>query len=164
MLSDFVYALTQELSERGVPFGDAIPIGFAEPEKYGYPPRVVLVPTLDTFGPSEWLATDQPVLLTRNAGADLYIWHRTFDQASILVHEVAAAIQRIARSSVAITGGAWRGDAKADALGVLYVLTLSISIPILDTPYQIAPTDTSAHSTGYIVLPSGDFASCNGET
>lgn len=125
------------------------------------PPRIVVVPAPDKFGPplqiqaagvlpqsSSKGANPRP-LWTRYAGAEAYIWAAGVQQSDeadqlgadykalgVLLNQFVASLQRLVPGSYMLDGGYIDQDTPVMSLGKLYRLQFSVQVPVTATPWE----------------------------
>lgn len=140
-ISDAVNAL--------LPAGTAVFTGEENLSAQGAPPRVVWVPTQDAFGPATQRGSkpsDPRALLTCRAGMDIHCWAESFAAAQALRDALVLALRTAIGVNYQITGGRWLGQ-EWTALGRVYVLSLTIDIPITDATPALASPPISVPTT-----------------
>ena len=125
----------------------------------GAPPRVVIVPTRDRFGPTQNNGDDAaPQVLTCFAGAEVHIWAADIPSTEALRNAVLCAIYTLAEGSYDLEGPAGWSDKDIDGAqvknGALYIFTLHVQMPVTDAGYTLA-TVTIIPETFTISPPGG---------
>ena len=124
--------------------GDAqlpVLIGERDLASHGTPPRVVWVPTRDTFGPpvpGVGAVTVQQVM-TLYAEYDVHCWGASIDDARALMVEVVLAGFRCAGRYFAATGAQWVIEGEVEHLGAVAVLAVKLAMGVSDRPSTRAP-------------------------
>jgi len=93
------------------------------------PPRVVWVPTSDSYTGARLQRTEPRPVKTRNAGLSVHCWAGDLAATAELVNDVVAALHQTAWGNYQIKSGTWVEAALA-AKGMAYVIELTIEIPI----------------------------------
>ena len=115
-----------------LPPGTPLYLGRQHLGEHDVPPRLVLVPTADTYGGAERAAVGPGrVLWTRQAGYDLILWGRDIDEAEGMLGETLTALRHVASVPVQLQGGSW-SDETWLTLGLAYTLRLTVAAPILE--------------------------------
>lgn len=116
--------------------------------EHSAPPRLVFVPTRDTWGapqkrPRGGLSTGR-ALATVQAGMAVHCWGATRTEAWALVLALVRAVRSIAGPEpwASIGAGEWLGTG-ASTHGEAYVLTLTCAIDAADTPPTVATATAS---------------------
>lgn len=104
------------------------------------PPRVVWVPKSESYGPptpqgGDGITNPAP-LWTRRSVVECHLWANDFDAAEALLQAVVRSLHlSLTHHSYQVTSGEWiPSDGTTVNLGVVYVLTLEIMIPITRAP------------------------------
>ena len=101
----------------------------------GVPPRVVWVPTDDSFGPTENLGAQPRQVYTRIAGVGVHIWGPDLAQTEKLLNDLVAAIrQTVTGPNVNLESATWITEGELMALGAVCVLRAAFKIPITEAP------------------------------
>ncbi len=124
--------------------------------EHANPPRVVWVPSFDTFGPAKRTGRNPKNVLTRAAGADLWLWniagdgndrlenHRATEQ---LLNDVLALLYQEFSGSLEVLRvewGRWQEGAWLN-FGGSCVLSIQLDVPI------VAPAQQSAQVTNTVI-------------
>jgi hypothetical protein len=115
----------------------------------GGAPRVVWVPTEDSFSPAAegWIGEPHAVA-TREAGTEARIWGKTRDQAEEVLQKLIVALGAACGLSVSFGVGRW-ATTGPDALtqyGRRYVLPVTFLMPVLEDAVvegTVSTTDTT---------------------
>jgi hypothetical protein len=109
----------------------------------GAPPRVVWVPTEDSFGPAEKGGVEPRQLRTRIAGVEAHVWGQDLAATEALVNSVIAAVHAAAHGSYAVSSGRWYGqDGEVLHFGTVCVLSFQFRIPVTAPTYETAVVET----------------------
>jgi hypothetical protein len=125
----------------------------------GAPPRVVIVPTRDRFGPSQNIGADPPQILTCFAGAEVHCWAADVPTTEALRNAVLCALMTLAEGSFDLEGPAGWSEKDIEGAqvlnGSLYIFSLHVQMPVTDAPYTTAEVD-SIPETSSMTLPGSD--------
>jgi hypothetical protein len=99
MLSDIISAVLSELNSSRTPKLDQL-IGEKHIQAHGRPPRLVWVPTSDSFEPPIKASDNPRALRTRVCGVDCHVWGADLGVAELLVNDVCVAVHRVAKRRV----------------------------------------------------------------
>jgi hypothetical protein len=135
--------------------GTSIVMGGEYLQQNAAPPRIVFVPTDDTYRQPEihegdGVAYDLPTgarpLIEVSASVEFHIWAASWDDAETLRNAVVVALRRCAAAAFEILRGGWvTPQAAGLQSGRAYVLLVSFPIPVLDAAPLLATvtaTDT----------------------
>lgn len=121
-----------------LPAGTPLYLGRKRLTDNASPPRLVLVPSADSYAPPDRsAAAPGRVLWTRQAGYELVLWGRDINEAELMLGEVLSALHYLAGITVQISGGDWADDAWL-TLGYAYTLRLSVATPVIRTEQFVA--------------------------
>lgn len=113
------------------------------------PPRLVWVPTEDSFDPTTgWRGSnlnDPRALHTNVAGLEVHCWGADTPGALALRDTFILALRSTLGPNYRLLSGSWLGQHDA-AAGRVYVLSLQILVPITDVPPSLT-TSASAPAT-----------------
>lgn len=125
------------------------------------PPRIVVVPTADKFGPplqsvgpsvaTQFKGANPRPLWTRYAGAEAYIWAAgvlqpneanqltaDYKALGVLLDQFVASLQRTVPGIYQLEGGGVEQDTGVIiTLGRLYKLQFSVQVPVLPMPWDL---------------------------
>jgi hypothetical protein len=124
--------------------------------EYAAPPRVIAVPTEDSFGDSHatWSGGPEP-LHDCEATVEFHVWGATRKLAETLRNQLIRAIREAVQYNYTLSGGHWEAqDAKVvKECGRVYVLRVIFPVPVTEEPGQPgaeleATIETVTTSTG----------------
>lgn len=130
------------------------------------PPRVVWVPTSETFGPSETTgdsflpgATKQPApLFTRIVTVEAHIWAASPDAVEALITGVVQATYGITFGSFDLQGGQWQlANNEELHFGAGYVMNMIIKIPVTRLADTYSLPITSMPISREVDMPNGNI-------
>lgn len=141
------------------------------------PPRIVVVPTKDSFGMAQQHNTvnqppsrlDRP-LYTCNEGWEVHCWAVVesdvpadqFDATRNLYRAFIAATTHVANGAFEFRAGEWTRSTYVATHGREYVLYVTCQNPVLDTsPLAAAPIGTVGSLTGVFDEPDGSSTTVN---
>jgi hypothetical protein len=104
-------------------------------------PRIVFVPTQDAFGPKDstgQAAINPKSIGTRTAGFDVHLWGATFSATEILLNEFVRQLRVDTMGVYKLARGLWTDTTKIARRGREYVLSVTIDLPIVDVPWDVA--------------------------
>jgi hypothetical protein len=136
MLAEVFAAIAERL-----PAGTTCEMTAAAVDYNQAPPRVVFVPTGETFVGPERAGTS---LLTRMAGVQAHIWGAGNTPAEaqtateVLLNHLVAAIHTCALGSYGLNSGRWYGGHDGEH-GFVYVLDWFLKIPLTREPVATVP-------------------------
>lgn len=129
-------------------------------EQNDAPPRYVWVPTRSReVKPTLTRAVDEPVVLASDAEQfQVWCWGQSFDQAWAMRHNLRRAVQKLAKSpNTRNEGGEWRRPSAAwNQLGEIYIVELSLTVPVFDQPIDIGALTYPNEHTVEISQIDGD--------
>lgn len=140
-----------------------------EGHRHGSPPRVIWVPTRDSFdGPQKNPRGGQGAqhsVATRVAGVQLRCWVEGEPEATeLLIETIVRSILRHAGPGVSIVSGEWKSETGETELGEYYALNLTVPIDVRAKPTAgTTATVTSVTASGEGAV-SGDGVMQAGET
>jgi hypothetical protein len=120
----------------------SIPSLFGEENlaEHGAPPRVVWVPTADKFGPPTQRGSvvgDARALHTNRAAVAVHCWGADTASALALRDQFIVALRGQIGPNYELQDGGWAGQAMMTN-GRVYILSLTLNIPIVDTAPAVA--------------------------
>lgn len=142
MLANIITSVVAELNRGRVkPIPSAI--GEDQLDANTLPPRLVWVPSTDTFGPAESVGRGQ--LRTRLAGCFCRVWGRDFAEAESLLNDLIVAVHAVSVGSYQLGNADWLTKGSATTLGAACDLDLIFSVPV--TARQTTRAITATEST-----------------
>jgi hypothetical protein len=108
-------------------------------------PRIVWVPTRDTFHPPQGIGGSPRAVAIRQAGVESYLWGVDYAQTEILIHSAVMAIHRHAVGARIIESGEFQNISHDVRYGRGYLLTWNVWIPVADVVYAHAPSGVKGH-------------------
>jgi hypothetical protein len=129
--------LVREPLRQRIP-GVDIHLGQKATKEHGKPPRVVWVPSDDTYGPRNDQGFNPAGVATRFAGVSAHIWGKTLQDTETMLHTVYYTVYQNLLGSIQGGVGGFRGHwvteeervAGWTRLGDLYVLSFAVAIPV----------------------------------
>lgn len=122
-------------------------VGEACRAQHDAPPRIVWVPTRDSYGAARRIGQEERAFRTRLSGWEVDVWDVTMDAAETLVNDLHVAIHRVVLNLwgspllYEVTGGTWLTAGEVAALGYCCRLDVVFSIPVgPGGPAKIQPT------------------------
>ena len=176
MLSVLYAAITSELAAINaytVPLVGEVHVASAEP-----PPKMIFIPSDDTFGPAEGPGGNPRPIATIMAATELVLQGATTDHVEGMRDQFVIALRRACKHAsmqtaragrYAISKGKWtRGVALRVKNGVEYRLTFAVAFPVVERTWETplpgdppqAPlpgTYTGDQANTYPVIPGGDI-------
>jgi hypothetical protein len=146
MLSEIIQAVMAEINTGRA---TAIPYGIGEDEvaKFGSPPRIVWVPTEDSFGSGQGGMQPRQVK-TRIAGLEVHVWAASFADTETLLHDMVCALDAVARTSFEPRGVSWITEGKLISKGAVAVLGVVFHVPVTKSaPSLVSATITDVAGT-----------------
>lgn len=112
--------------------------------EHGTPPRIVWVPTTDTWEAAQPVEPGYRSIKTRVAVVEAHCWGANYGQAEAMLHNLVSALHKYFPCVHSIQSAKWLQLAKDPQMGMGWVVILPISfeIPVLDVP-----VDTAVFST-----------------
>jgi len=105
-----------------LPPGTPLFLGLRHLAEHATPPRLVLAPVADTYGPAGGGG-----LASVEAELELVIWGRDFDEVEGAIEELATAFDTAFGSAATLRAGSWASpEERAMELGVLYRLRFAV--------------------------------------
>lgn len=148
-------------------------------EHHAIAPRIVIVPTDDTYGAAQYVQQNafpsgnmadgqnpRPIL-TRIEGARATIWARgatqsdatlqqraDYDALHALINQFILSLHRANPGNYNVSSGNTTETTRVDRFGYVYVLNFSVNVPIIDIAW---PTETGVaqNSTVQLIRPDG---------
>jgi len=112
------------------------------------PPRLVWIPTTDSFGPPVQVGANPKSYATRAAGVDCAVWGEDLAKTEEMANDLIVAIhqQCKSRGNYDVRGAEWVTAGELTNNGIVYLLHLAIDIPIVGKPaIPVRPqTETSS--------------------
>ena len=115
------------------------------------PPRIVWVPTGDTFGPPSQRGNSRADSIARQTArtpVDVHLWGADWDATIALRDLFLQALRTFAGPNYHPSAGRWVGSEDLESKGKLYVLSVSFDIPVTDVAIS--------SSTGLVVIKTED--------
>lgn len=130
MLSDLVEAFVAELGRPDV----QVLVGGKNLAANDQPPRIVIVPTSDSFVPPAHVGGTPRALYGRQVGFVLHLWGASFEDTEALLLDAVVALRRAVSGPALSLGGAdWIGqDGELMKHGDACELTCSVTLPVYD--------------------------------
>jgi hypothetical protein len=130
-------------------------------EQLDAPPRYVWVPSRSKqVLTTSTRAVNQPRMLAADAEqVEIWCWGKTFTQAWAMRHNVRRACFHVAgAANIRSEGGDWRRPAESwTQLGELYVIELSVNVPIFDAYVDVEALTYPEVDTATIGEVQGDI-------
>jgi len=100
------------------------------------PPRLVWIPTADSFGPPVKVGANPKSYATRVAGVDCAVWGEDLAKTEEMVNDLIVALhqQCLSRGNYELRGAEWSTAGELTNNGIVYLLRLAIDIPIVGVP------------------------------
>ena len=100
------------------------------------PPRLVWLPTSDSFGPPVQVGANPKSYATRVAGVDCAVWGEDLAKTETMINDLIVALHRecVSRGNYELRGAEWVTAGELTNNGIVYLLRLAIYIPIVGTP------------------------------
>jgi hypothetical protein len=100
------------------------------------PPRLVWIPTADSFGPPVKVGANPKSYATRTAGLDCAIWGPDLATTEAMANDLIVALhqQCLSRGNYELRGAEWITAGELTNNGIVYLLHLAIDIPIVGVP------------------------------
>jgi hypothetical protein len=96
LLADVITAILAELNRNRSPRFEEL-IGERHIHAHGKPPRLVWVPTTDSFEPPVKVTDNPRALRTRVCGVECHAWGANLRAAELIVNDVCVAVHRVAK-------------------------------------------------------------------
>ena len=112
------------------------------------PPRLVWIPTTDTFGPPVKVGANPKAYATRVAGVDCAVWGEDLGKTEQMVNDLIVALHRecLSRGNYELRGAEWITAGELTNNGIVYLLRLAIDIPIVGPPaIPVRPQTETSH-------------------
>lgn len=133
-----------------LPAGTPLYLGKKRLTDNASPPRLVLIPSTDSYGPPDRAAlAPGRVLWTRQAGYELILWGRDINETELILGETLSALHYLAGISVQIIGGEWADDSWL-TLGYAYILRIAVAAPVIKAE-QFAALEAIAQECGGLI-------------
>jgi hypothetical protein len=117
------------------------------------PPRLVWIPTTDSFGPPVQVGANPKSYATRVAGVDCAVWGEDLAKTEEMANDLIVAIhqQCKSRGNYEVRGAEWVTAGELTNNGIVYLLHLAIDIPIVGRP--AIPVRPQTETSSYHVVP-----------
>ena len=104
------------------------------------PPRLVWIPTTDSFGPPVKVGANPRSYATRVAGVDCAVWGEDLGKTEEMGNDLIVALHRVcvSRGNYELRGAEWVTAGEFLNNGIVYLLRLAFEIPIVDRPAAVA--------------------------
>lgn len=139
--------------------GGGLLLGYEALAEHGAPPRVVVVPPRDTFGASDQNGANPQPIRSRLMGLEWHVWGATYDDALRLADEVMVSLDKAATGLWEAVSATWQKGTLVNVYGREYILTTTVELPIVDTPWTTVSEVVDAN-TGIMVFPLSESAAC----
>lgn len=171
-LSDLVKGVRDYFADEGID----VPVSMSEKDQYknllqGKPSnKVIFVPVGGSYGPAR-LNTNPRQLRMWNATAEVHVFGYAdgyaqkgfsgqdelahYEQTEILHNQVQRAIYNVAHGTYQLTNSSWTNTPTDKKYGKELVFTIELKVPIIDTPWEIAPQPIDSNVTNNSVFPQG---------
>jgi hypothetical protein len=138
------------------PFATASFIGEKYIAQNDTPPRLVWIPTSDTFNPPVFVGANPKCYATRVAGVDCAVWGGKVAEAEEMANDLIVAIHEQCRSrgNYELRGAEWITAGEFMNNGVVYLLHLAFEIPVVGRPATVTRPETETQFVA-ITLPLG---------
>jgi hypothetical protein len=156
-------AIVNDLAER---LGPIVAVERTRKEivRHAAPPRIVVVPTGGTIGPTQEIGrrdiTNNATrsLYQRNLRCEVYCWGRDRSEAEDLLHNVVVALHHGAQGSYQLGAEEWineREDRFSDLLhGEMIMLEAILEVPINDELKTLKPISDFSHGSHWMPVSS----------
>ena len=115
-----------------LPFRAETLIGEENLSAAGAPPRIVWVPSNDSFSPaSERGRPEQRSLATRRVGVDVHLWGADLAAAEAMIDGFVWALRQVVGANYELLGGSWKGQS-VTAKGRAYILGIAMHVPVVE--------------------------------
>jgi hypothetical protein len=139
--------------------GGGVLLGWEALAEHGAPPRVAVVPSGDSFGASDQNGRNPQPFRMRVMSLEWHVWGVDYDSALRLADQVLDAIDRAATGLWQAISGKWTKGTLVNVYGREYVLTTTIELPIVKTPW-VTVSDVVNANTGIMVFPLSESSAC----
>ena len=112
------------------------------------PPRLVWIPSTDSFGPPVQVGANPKSYATRVAGVDCAVWGEDLGRTEEMVNDLIVALHRecMSRGNYELRGAEWITAGELTNNGIVYLLRLAIFIPIVGAPaIPVRPRTETSH-------------------
>jgi hypothetical protein len=120
----------------------AVPVllGDEHLEEHGRPPRVVCVPTSDTFSPAEKGGHNPRPIRTRNIGTFWRVWALSLADAETMLNDLIAAVHVATGGNYSLGEADWLTKGSLTQLGAACDVDLTFQVPVTARPHATATT------------------------
>ena len=152
MLDAIIHAVVKAFNGAR-PFATASFIGEKYIAQNDRPPRLVWIPTTDSFGPPVQVGANPKSYATRVAGVDCAVWGEDLAKTEDMANDLIVAIhqQCKSRGNYEVRGAEWVTAGELTNNGIVYLLHLAIDIPIVGKP--AIPVRPRTETSSYHVVP-----------
>lgn len=175
-LPDVVDAIIADFADSGV----TCPILYGPDHiaEHDEPPRIVIVPTGDTYGPPQYVqqnafplgdmadGQNPRTIATRYEGARATIWAKgnglgasdqrsDYDALHDLINQFILSLHRVNPGNYTLSDGKTTEETRVVRLGYVYTLNFTVNVPIIDAPWP-TETDVTQDSTIEMINPADD--------
>jgi hypothetical protein len=161
-LADIISAVNTDLNT-GRPVQVTVAVGERFLQEYASPPRVVWIPSSDSFVAPMKMGRSPRALWDRKPGVAVHVWAAGAVQANAalqsvadlaategLVNDLVASIHRVVKAAhgfYELSGAEWITAGQVEARGLACVLSLSFLVPVVEATSTTATILTVAGST-----------------
>lgn len=121
-----------------------------ESAEHASPPRVLWVPSRDTFGPGRKTSATDTHVASCDAAVVIEVWGADVEAVEDLREQLLSAIYTEGHGAFTISGGQWVAEPGAVSLGEKYFLAVSFKFPqrLRPTPTTVTIAAVAPDTTG----------------
>ncbi len=152
-LDELIHAVVKTFNDAR-PFRTPSFIGEKHIAQHDTPPRLVWVPSADSFGPPVQVGANPKSYATRVAGVDCAVWGEDLAKTEEMVNDLIVALHRecMSRGNYELRGGEWITAGELTNNGIVFLLHLAIAVPIVGRPATPVRPQTET-TRGRLVSP-----------
>jgi hypothetical protein len=160
ILNQIALNLVEALSPTAL-VGGGVLLGPEALAQHDSPPRVVVVPSGDTFGGSDQNGANPRPIRQRDLGLEWHVWGFSYDYAMQLADQVMIAIDIAVPGLWQVSNGKWPKGTYVNVHGREYTFITTIELPVVQTPWPTV-SDVVDSNVGIMVFPSSQTTACQG--
>lgn len=163
-ISVLMNGLATQLLEQIAPTelqGGGVLLGSDALAQHGDPYRVIVVLSGDAFDYSDQNGRNPEPIRARKLGFEWHVWGFDYDSALQLADQILIAHQHQLPGLWEVTRGKWTDKTLVSVRGREYVMTTTIEIPVVETPW-VEVSGVHNANTGIMVFPSTETTACGG--
>jgi len=141
MLEDVIDRVNVRLAAAGVKRADGVTalVASVGPENLAHEdasPRIIVVPTSDSFGPPFQVNENPRSIWTCSMGARVHIWGRSYRECRAIGREFIKQLYGAVGGDMRVSRGTFNPDPAVTAYGREYILDITVDEPITLSAYD----------------------------